>query len=169
MSKGKVNLGNLFNGKEKNVKICLAASSGGHLEQVLMLKPLIEKYGGFLVTEKTAYSAVDDSIKTYYLKQTNRHEAMFLFETIYNTVESIKILHKEKPSYVISTGVLATLPICLIAKIKGIRVIYIESFAKVKSATISGKVMYHFADMFIVQWQPMLNIYPKAKYLGGIY
>ena len=92
-----------------------------------------------------------------------------LFETLYNTVESIRILHKEKPSYVISTGVLATLPICLIAKIKGIRVIYIESFAKVKSATISGKVMYHFADMFIVQWQPMLNIYPKAKYLGGIY
>ena len=169
MKKGNFSFESLLGGKERNVKVCLTASSGGHLEQVMMLKPLIDKYGGFVVTEKTAYSAVDESLKTYYLKQMNRHEISFPLEMFCNTFKSIRILCKEKPTHVISTGVLATLPICLLAKISGIKVIYIESFAKVNSATMSGKLMYHFADMFIVQWQPMLNIYPKAKYLGGIY
>ncbi|MCH3953606.1 MAG: UDP-N-acetylglucosamine transferase subunit ALG14 [Leuconostoc mesenteroides] len=34
---------------------------------------------------------------------------------------------------------------------------------------MTGKIVYHFADMFIVQWPEMKNIYPKALYLGSIY
>ncbi|WP_051226392.1 PssD/Cps14F family polysaccharide biosynthesis glycosyltransferase [Butyrivibrio sp. MC2013] len=154
---------------ERKIKICLAASSGGHLEQIMMLKPLALKYDGFLVTEKTAYSTPDPDLNTYYLKQTNRHEKTFVLNTITNAVRSIRILIKEKPNYLISTGVLATLPICFISKLVGIKVIYIESFAKVNSGTLSGRVMYKFADMFIVQWKEMLKVYPNAKYYGGIY
>ena len=43
--------------EKKNVKICFAASSGGHYEQLMMLKPLMEKYDSFVITEKTDYSA----------------------------------------------------------------------------------------------------------------
>ena len=39
-------------GKSK-IKVCFAASSGGHYEQLLMLKPLMLKYKSFIVTEKT--------------------------------------------------------------------------------------------------------------------
>ena len=54
-------------------------------------------------------------------------------------------------------------------KIAGKRLIYIESFAKVTSATLTGKLLYKFADQFYVQWKSMLKVYPKAIYLGGIY
>lgn len=49
------------------------------------------------------------------------------------------------------------------------KVIYIESFAKINSPTLTGRVMYKFADIFYVQWPEMLKVYPKAKYIGGIY
>lgn len=61
------------------------------------------------------------------------------------------------------------IPICLVSKIAGKRLIYIESFAKVTSATLTGKLLYKFADQFYVQWKSMLKVYPKAIYLGGIY
>lgn len=76
---------------------------------------------------------------------------------------------KEKPDIIICTGVLAMIPICLVSKIAGKRLIYIESFAKVTSATLTGKLLYKFADQFYVQWKSMLKVYPKAIYLGGIY
>ena len=155
--------------KKKDIKICFAASSGGHFEQLLMLKPLMDKYSGFIVTEKTSYKTKVDGINIYYLEQVNRKEKIFLPRMLKNMIASLKIFNKEKPDVVICTGVLAMIPICLISKIRGKKLIYIESFAKVTSATLSGKLLYKFADQFYVQWETMLKIYPNATYLGGIY
>ena len=155
--------------EKKNLKICFAASSGGHYEQLLMLKPLMEKYDSFILTEKTLYKTEVKGEKSYYLKQVNRKEISFIPRMIYNTFKSIGIYHREKPDVVICTGVLAMIPMCLIAKLFGKKLIYIESFAKVTSPTLSGKLLYKFADRFYVQWESMLKIYPKAIYLGGIY
>ena len=65
--------------EKKNVKICFAASSGGHYEQLMMLKPLMEKYDSFVITEKTDYSAEAKGEKTYYMKQVNRREKDFIW------------------------------------------------------------------------------------------
>lgn len=155
--------------ENKNIKICFAASSGGHYEQLLMLKPLMQKYESFIITEETLYKTKVKNEKMYYVKQVNRKEKSFLLRMIVNLVKSLIIYLKEKPDVVISTGVLAMIPICLIAKIAGKKLIYIESFAKVTSGTQSGKLLYKFADQFYVQWEQMLSVYPNAIYLGGIY
>lgn len=150
-------------------KICFAASSGGHYEQILMLKPLMEKYDSFIVTEKTFYNTEIHNERMYYLMQVNRKEKSFIPRMIANSFISLKIFAVEKPDIVISTGVLAIIPLCLIAKICRKRLIFIESFAKVTTATETGKLMYKFADRFYVQWESMLDVYPKAIYKGGIY
>lgn len=149
-------------------KICFISSSGGHFEQLMMLKPLIEKYDGFVVTEKTQYMTNDKDIK-YFLSQVNRKEKVWILKMIKNFYLSFKIFLKEKPDFIISTGVLATIPICVIAKIFGKKVIYIESFAKIHDSTLTGRLLYKFADKFYVQWEDLLQIYPKATFKGGIY
>lgn len=154
---------------KKKVKICFAASTGGHYEQLLMLKPLMEKNDSFILTEKTLYNVEVKNIKTYYLKQVNRKEKSFIFKMAYNAILSLKIYLKEKPNYIICTGVLAMIPMCILVKLIGGKLIYIESFAKVTSPTQTGKLLYRFADKFYVQWESMLKIYPNAIYLGGIY
>jgi UDP-N-acetylglucosamine:LPS N-acetylglucosamine transferase len=155
--------------KNKKLKICFAASSGGHYEQLLMLKPLMEDYDSFVLTEKTIYKTSVNNEKMYYLMQVNRREKTFFLRMIINTVKSFGIFIKEKPDVVVCTGVLATIPMCLIAKLFGKKLIYIESFAKITSATETGKLLYKFADRFYVQWQTMLSVYPKAIFIGGIY
>lgn len=152
-----------------NIKICFAASSGGHFEQILMLKPLMDRYDSFVVTERTSYKTIVKNEKMYYLHQVNRKEKTILLEMILNIFLSLWIFIKERPDMVITTGVLAMIPMSLLAKICGKKLIYIESFAKVTSASATGKLLYKIADQFYVQWKPMLEIYPKAIYLGGIY
>lgn len=153
----------------KKTKICFAASSGGHFEQLSMLKPLMDKYDSFVVTEQTEYKATIKNEKMYYVHQVNRKETLFLLWMIVNAVKSLIIFLKEKPDVIITTGVLAVIPLCLLAKLFGKKLIYIESFAKVTSPTETGRFLYKFADRFYVQWKPMLQFYPKAIYLGGIY
>ncbi len=155
--------------KEKKIKLCFAASSGGHYEQLLMLKPLMEKYDSIIITEKTSYHTAIQGKKMYYMKQVNRKEISFLWSMLINVFRSLKIYIKEKPDVVICTGVLAVIPICLMCKLFRKKLIYIESFAKITSPTETGKLLYKFADQFYVQWESMLEFYPKAIYLGGIY
>ena len=86
-----------------------------------------------------------------------------------NTLKSIKIFFKERPDVIISTGALSTIPMCVFAKVLKKKIIFIESFAKVTSPTLTGKLIYKFADQFYVQWEQMKECYPKAIFKGGIY
>ncbi len=151
------------------MRICFAASSGGHLAELMLLRPLMECYDSFLVTEKTSYKIDAQDMRCYFLVQINRRERSFIPRLIVNTFRSLKIYMAERPDVVVCTGVLATVPLCLICKLFGKKLIYIESFAKVKSPTMTGKLLYPFADRFYIQWQELLAFYPKAIWVGGIY
>ena len=68
-----------------------------------------------------------------------------------------------------STGAHTAGPMCCIGKIFGSKIIFIESMANITTKTITGRLIYKFADLFIVQWESMLSLYPKAKYGGWIF
>lgn len=155
--------------KRSKPKICFAASTGGHFEQLMMLRPLMERYDCFILAEKTIYDVKVKDIKVYYLNQINRKEKGVILKLLLNSIYSLKLLFKENPDIIITTGVLAMIPICIIGKLFGKKLIYIESFAKVTSPTQSGKFLYHFADYFYVQWKDMLTVFPKAIFKGGVY
>lgn len=155
--------------KIKKYKLCFAASSGGHYEQLMMLRPLMNKYEYIIMTEKTKYNVAAENEKIYFVSQINRKEKMCIPKLVYNIFVSLKIYMEQKPDAIICTGVLAMLPMCLIMKLFGKKLIYIESFAKVTTSTQTGRFLYKFADQFYVQWDSMKKIYPNAIYLGGIY
>lgn len=146
-------------------KMILIASSGGHYQQICMLKSLEDKYRLIVVTEKTQINYEAD----YYLKQVNRKERFWYCKMFNNTLKSIKILLLIRPNVIVSTGALAVIPMLALGKLFGVKVIFIESFAKTKTGTMTGKLVYKFADLFIVQWESLLEVYPKATFGGGIY
>lgn len=150
-------------------KICFISSSGGHFEQLMMLKPIMDKYESFIVTERTDYLAFEGEARIYYLEQVNRNEKTFIYRMIKNTLRTITIFFKEKPDIVISTGVLSTIPMCLLSKLFRKRLVYLESFANINEPTLTGKFLYKFADRFYVQWEEMLKVYPNAIYKGVVH
>ena len=156
-------------GKER--KVCFIASSGGHWEKLMCLKSVAQKYDAFYVTEEggQANDASANLDKIYTFPQINRYESGFVKHFIRLFVSARKLLKQEKPDVVITTGALIAFPFCLLAKLSGSKVVYIESFARVTNGSLTGKLVYPFADEFLVQWKSMLKIYPKAKYVGGIF
>ena len=149
----------------KRKKMCLVSSSGGHYEQLRMLKPLAKNHDIFWVTEDADYEVQAD----YYIKQIRPgklNEVLILF---LNFFISLKIWRKEKPDYVITTGTLAAFPMIIIAKLLRKKVIYIETFARIYDGTRAGKLMYKVADLFIIQWETLKEVYPNAVYGGSIY
>lgn len=134
-----------------------------------MLRPLMDRYNSVLVTEETAYRAAVEGVRCRYLLQVNRREWSCLPRLAVNAFRSLRIFLAERPDVIVCTGVLATVPLCLVCKLFGKKLIFIESYAKVKTPTLTGKLLYPFADRFYVQWQELLEFYPKARYVGGIY
>ena len=150
-------------------KVCCAASSGGHLEEISRLREIRDGYDCFLFTESGSFEELNFCEKVYYVKQINRKEKGFLFHFLQLWMHADTIMKKEDPDCIISTGALATFPICVIGKLRKKKVIYIESFARVDGSSMTGKLMKAVADLYIVQWRELLDAVPNAVYGGGIF
>ena len=96
---------------------------------------------------------------------TNRN----LKNLIKNTFVAWKVLRKEKPDLVRSSGAAVAVPFFYLAKLMGSKLIYIEVFDRIDKSTLTGKLVYPIADKFIVQWDEMKKVYPKAINLGSIF
>lgn len=152
---------------DKNLKVCLVGSSGGHLTHLYLLKPFWEDKNRFWVTfdKEDAKSILKNErvYPCYY--PTNRN----IKNLKKNTVLAWKVLRKEKPDLIISSGAAVAVPFFYLGKLFGIKTIYIEVFDRIDSPTLTGKLVYPVTDKFIVQWEEMKKVYPKAINLGGIF
>ena len=157
----------------KKKKVMFISSTGGHFNELSQLKPLLKKYDYYIVTEKEKdkmYLKEKYKNKVSYLVYgTKDHMLTYPFKLLYNTLKSFFIYIKFRPKVIITTGAHTAVPMCLIRKIFGSKIIFIESMANIKTKTITGRIVYKFADLFIVQWESMLSLYPKAKYGGWIF
>lgn len=150
-------------------KISFVASSGGHWEEIMCLTEIIKENDCFFVTEDGGQAMESKLDKVYTVPQINRHEKGFWIHFIKLFFKAYKIIKREKPQVLITTGALIAFPFCVCAKLMKSKIIYIESFARVNNASLSGKLVYPIADLFLVQWESMVEIYPKSTYTGGIF
>lgn len=149
------------------MKICLVGSSGGHLAHLNMLKPFWSREDRFWVTfdKEDARSILKDEKMYPCYFPTNRT----LKNLIKNTFLAIRILRKERPDVIISSGAAVAVPFFYLGKLFGAKTVYIEVFDRIDKPTVTGKLVYPVTDKFIVQWEEMKKVYPKAINLGSIF
>ena len=149
------------------MKICLVGSSGGHLTHLYLLKPFWENQDRFWVTfeKEDAVSTLqgEKMYPCYY--PTNRN----LINLVKNTFLAYKVLKREKPDLIISSGAAVAVPFFYLGKLFGSKTVYIEVFDRIEKSTLTGRLVYPITDKFIVQWDEMKKVYPKAINLGGIF
>ncbi len=154
-------------------KVLFISSTGGHLNELMQLSTLFEKYDYHIITEK---DKVNESLKqkygdkVYFLPYGTRAKLFtYIFKYIYLCLKTIYLYLKLRPKVIVTTGTHTAGPMCYLGKILGSKIIYIETFANTHTKTATGRLIYPIADLFIVQWEEMLKIYPKAIYGGSIY
>lgn len=157
----------------KKKRVLFISSTGGHFNELMQLKPMFKKYDYHIITEKDKFT---EGFKKQYGKRisymvygTRTHKFVYPFKFLWNCILTVFYYFKLRPQYIITTGTHNAGPMCILGKIFGSKIIYIETFANRDTKTATGKLVYKFADLFIVQWKEMLKIYPKAKLGGSIF
>lgn len=149
------------------MKICFVGSSGGHLTQLFMLKPYWhDKDRVWATFDKEDARSLLKGEKVYPMFFPSNRSIKAL---IINTFRAIKILRKEKPDLIISTGAAPAIPFFWIGRMKGIKTIYIEIIDRIDKPTITGKVCYPVSNRFIIQCEELKKTYPKGINLGSIF
>lgn len=163
----------MANKKQKTKRVLFISSTGGHLDELMQLKALFDRYEYYIVTEKTKSNlSLKEKFKnkvTLLIYGTKKSKFIYPFILLLNSFISLFVYLKFRPQFIVSTGSHTAGPMCCIGKLLGSKIIYIETFANSKTKSVAGSLVYKFADLFIVQWEEMLELYPKGTYGGWIY
>jgi len=144
--------------------LCVVCSAGGHLTEAIAALEKTEvpmyfvTYGEPHVRQRLADK------EAYFVKDPHTSLLGYLI----NTGQSIHILWKKKPKVIFTTGAGIALATCVFGKIMGAKIIFLESGARITTASKTGKLMYYIADSYLVQWKPLLKLFPKATYAGPL-
>ena len=135
--------------------------------QMMRLLDAFEGHDCFFVTYNS--EATNNLENAYFIKfeGTGLKVKIMLIKTI---LKAFKILTKEKPDVIISTGGgEIAVPFCYVGKILGAKVIFIETLSRITTLSGGGRLVYPIADLFLVQWESLLKKYgAKAKYWGKV-
>ncbi len=151
---------------KKYSKVLLVCSSGGHFRQLYSLKEYWKRLPRIWVTFDSSDTKTVLSNESYYwaYSPTNRN----IKNLFRNVFLALRILKKEKPDLLISTGAGVAVPFIYIAKLFGIETIYIESLTRVEDLSLTGKLIYPVVDHMFVQWLELANKYKKANFQGRV-
>jgi UDP-N-acetylglucosamine:LPS N-acetylglucosamine transferase len=148
------------------IKLCLACSAGGHLSEMMQLESFYRNHEHFFVSDYRSNAiALSEGNKVYFVKCPRRNP----FYALINFFQSLRIFMQEKPDVVISTGADTAIAFCLLAKLFGKKMIFIESLARISSPSLSGKLIYPLADLFFIQWPENKKFFPKGIDAGGVF
>lgn len=160
-----------------------ACNQGGHFSQMMALNDLFEKYESVLVTDNvratkqmaalTKISAIEiiegESTQRKNMKGNDSGSRWSFLGTYYRTLISCRKIWKQyRPKVIISTGSNIAVPLFLIGKFHGSKIIFIETRAKVYARSMTGILVRRLANQIFVQWPEMLKLYPEAKYYGTL-
>ena len=148
------------------LRLLLVASGGGHLGQLLPLAPWLAQHDRLWVTFDTpsAQQLGDDPV-VFAHHPTTRN--------IPNLVRNIglawKVLRRERPDVVVSSGAGVALPFFLMARVLGIRTVFIEVYDRIDSRSLTGRLCRPLSDLFLLQWERQRELYGSGTVIGGLY
>ena len=152
------------------MKIGIINELGGHLTELMMIRDAFDGHDLFFVTSKTARQFPGH---THY--QIDLHPEKFgmvpltLGRIINLFTQSWRILRREKPDVLVSTGAEICLPAFYFAKILGIKTIFIETVTRLEKPTLTAKLAYPVSSVFLVQQPELLARFgKKAQYQGRV-
>lgn len=148
------------------MKICLVASAGGHLSQLLKIARV---WSGrsvcWITTTEVVRASLGGDENVHVVGECNRQHPLRVIGVF---LRCLRIMRKERPNVVISTGAAPGCMAGLIGHLVGARVIWVDSITNVHRLSLSGRLVRPFADLFLVQWPALARKYRGVEYVGAV-
>lgn len=146
----------------KNKIIFCVSSSGGHFYQLLKLTKNIGLKNKIHILNAKV-EGLDSGLQCEFIHHAERN-----ISQIINIYEAFFLIRKYRPKVIISTGASPAVIFCLVGKIFKIETIYVESFSRVDSLSLTGRIMRHLTQNFYVQWPKLKQLYPDVRFFGSL-
>jgi len=142
----------------------LVCSSGGHLAQLHSLEPWWSQHERMWVTFPGAQAdsllAGEKVVPAF--SPTTRN----IPNAIRNLGLAIRLLRRERPDVLVSDGAGVAYPFFVLARILGIPTVYLEVYDRISRSTMTGRLCYPLADLFLLQWPEQTAVYPGGEVIG---
>ena len=159
----------------EHIKLLVVLGEGGHTRQMLNLVDLLgDDVNYYYIVPR------EDNLSTGHIKHAGpiyrltrprgKHAKIIssVMRTILTGVESLRVLLQVRPSAIVSAGPAIAVPVSILGKLLGVRIIFVESASRVTMLSLSGRIMYRWADLFFVQWPQLAEKLPRAIYAGRL-
>lgn len=148
------------------MKLMLVCTSGGHFATMNSLKRFWMQHERVWITDfKPDTSALDATERVHWLPYQGPRD-MRAFAR--NFPAALKITAVEKPDLIVSTGANISVSFAIVAKLTGVRFMFVESLSRSTELSLSGKLVYPLCDELYVQWPSLAKRYSKAVFAGYI-
>lgn len=184
-----------FLNENKIIKTLVVLGSGGHTSEMLRLLEEMDlnKFRCVFIlgnSDKISQPQAEEMLKNHKsLQGKNISECItfisiprcrevcqplrhVLLPALHAFVSSIRIIFKEKPRLILMNGPGTCVPVAVAALLYEfllgfpLKIIYIESFCRVSSLSLTGTCLYTVADRFLLQWRPVAAKFRFADYTG---
>lgn len=140
------------------------SSCGGHLTEVRQVRPAYEPYDHFYVINKHIQVPEDMAgHKVYFIRHSERDLLFFV-----NLLEAWRILRAERPDVILSTGAGPAVPFAMVGRLLGIKVLFIETLARIQAPSLTGRLMYRLSNRFFYQFESLRPFFPKGEWGGPL-
>lgn len=150
--------------RDGSSKILVAASGGGHWDELMLLRPALDRFDPVYVTTNARLAARDRVGDIRVLPDANRDQLLKGFCCFF---AAFKLIMKEKPDVVLSTGALPGLFCLIIGRLLGARTIWVDSIANSDAPSLSGRIARPFSSLWITQWEHLAGT-DNARYFGAL-
>ncbi|RLC80729.1 MAG: hypothetical protein DRJ03_21125 [Chloroflexi bacterium] len=157
------------------MKILVILGEGGHTAQMLKLVDLlgpVYDYSYLILAHDQTSEAKIEIAGPIYRTGIPRGKSPTLLTTLklafLCSSQELAILFKVRPKVILSAGAGVAVPISIFGRLLGIKIIHVESASRVHALSLTGKIMYHIAHLFFVQWKSLQATHPKAIYAGRL-
>lgn len=151
---------------QKSIIVCLAASSGGHLSQLLKLSEGWKGYATFCITTSDIVGKKLQKFgQTYAVGECNREHP---FRVIRTFVRCIRVIFRKRPDVVISTGAAVGCIVCFLGRLSGAKIVWMDSITNVEKMSLSGRMVRRISHLCLVQWPELVEKYKGVEYAGSV-
>jgi beta-1,4-N-acetylglucosaminyltransferase len=150
----------------KDVDLWLVCSSGGHLLQLVSLQ---EAWTGssrvWISNDRSDARSLLAGEDAHFLPGPFSRDARAF---VRNLVFALKLVRRQRPRVVVTTGADIAVPVALVARLAGAKIVYVESFTRITTPSLSCRLIAPLAERVYVQWPELQQAMPKARFAGAV-